>query len=66
LAIWLVESSEARIWRHHRCELVAIVDAAMLFDEGLYTVYKMLKHVEIDGIKNIRYDDSHQGNALHI
>jgi len=33
LAIWRVESSEARIWRNHHPELVEFVDRGMLFEE---------------------------------
>jgi len=66
LAIWLVESSEARIWRHHRPELVEFVDPGMLFEEGRYPVHPMLKHTEIDSMKNIGYDNSHRRDAFHI
>jgi len=66
LALWLVESSEARIWRHHRPELVAFVDPGMLFKAGCHPVHQMLKHTEIDGMKNIGYDNRLRGYALHI
>jgi hypothetical protein len=66
LAIWLVESSEARIWRHHHPELVEFVDPGMLFEEGYYQVHQMLKHTELDGMKNIGYDNSRQGDSFHI
>jgi len=66
LAIWLVGSSEARIWRHHRPELVEFVHAVKLFKEGHYPIHSMLKHTMIDGMKNIGYDNSRQGNAFHI
>jgi hypothetical protein len=64
LAIWLVESSEARIWRYHSLELVEFVDPGMLFEEGRYPVDQMLKDTEIDGIKNIGYDNGRRRDAF--
>jgi hypothetical protein len=62
----LVQSSEARIWRHHRPELLEFVDPGMLFKEGRYTVHQMLQHTEIDSMKNIGYDNSRRRDAFHI
>jgi len=64
LAIWLDESSKARIWRHYLPEVVKFVYPGMLFEEGGYPVHQMLKNPEIAGMKNIGYDNSHQGDAL--
>ena len=66
LAIWLVESREARIWRHHRPELVEFVHPGMLFEEGCYPVHQMLKHTKIDGMMDIGYDNSRRSDAFHI
>jgi hypothetical protein len=66
LAKWHFESSEGRIWWHHRPELVEYVDPVMLFQEGCYPVHQMLKHTEINGKKNIEYVNSHQRAAFHI
>jgi len=46
LAIWLVQLIEARILRHHRPELVELVDPGMFFDEGQYPVHQILKHTD--------------------
>jgi len=64
LAKWLVESSEARIWRHHHPELVEFVDPGMVFEEGCYPVHQMLKHTEIDRVKIIGYNNSRQRDAF--
>jgi len=66
LAISLVESSEATIWRHHRPELVEFVDPWMMGEEGWYTVLEMLKDTNIDVMKNIGYDNSHWRDAFYI
>ena len=66
LAIWLVESSKARIWSHHCPELVAFVHPGMLFKEGLYPVHQMLKPTKIDGMKDIGYDNGHRGDPFLI
>jgi len=66
MAIWLVESSNARRWKHHRTELVEFVNPGMLFQEGKYPVYQPPNHTAIDGMKNIRFDNSHQGDTDHI
>jgi hypothetical protein len=66
MAIWLLELSEARIWRHHHPELVEFVNPGMLFKKGRYAVHQMLKHKKIDGMKNIMYDNSHRRDAFHI
>jgi len=66
LAIWLVESSEARIWRYHCAELVEFVDPGMLFDKECYPIHQMLKDTEIDGMNNIEYDNSRGRDAFHI
>jgi len=65
-AIWLVGWSEARICNYHRPAVVELVDPGMLLKDGQYPVQEMLKGTEIDGPKNIRYDNSHQGDAFHI
>jgi len=66
LAISLVESSIARIWRHHIPELVEIADPGMLFEEGRYPVHQMFRYTKIDGMKNIGYDNSRWRYAFHI
>ena len=66
VAIWLAELSADRIWRHYRPELIEFVDPGMLFKEGRYPVHQMLKHTEIDGMKNIGYHNSHCRDAFHI
>jgi len=54
LAVWLVEYSEARIWRHHRPERVKFVTHGMLFEEGCYPVGQMMKYIETHGMKHIK------------
>jgi len=66
LAIWLVESSEARIWRHQYSELVELVHPAMLFKEGHYPDHQILQYTEIDGMKNIAYNNSYRRDTFHI
>ena len=66
LAIWLGESSKARIWRHHRPELVEFVNPGMLLEEERYPIHQMLKHTEIQGMKDIGYDDTCRGDTFHI
>jgi len=66
LAKWLVESSEDRIWRHHRPELVEFVDPGMLFEEGCYPFHQMPKHTKIDAMKKIEYGTHRQKDAFHI
>jgi len=66
LAIRLVESTEARICRHHCPELVEFVNPRMLFNEEPYPVHHMHEHTEMDGLRTIRYKTSHQGDAFHI
>jgi len=66
LAILVVESSEARIWGHYRPELIESGDPGMWFKEGRYPVHRTLKHTEVEGIKNIRYDNSCRRDAFHI
>jgi hypothetical protein len=65
-AIWLVESREARIWMHHRSELVEFVGPGMLFKTGRLQVHQMLNHTEIDGMKNISFNNSRWRDAVHI
>jgi len=60
------ELSEATIWRDHRPELVEFVDPGMLFEEGRYPVHQLLKYMEIDGMKNIRYDNNRWRDAFNI
>jgi len=50
------------LWRHYCPELVEFVNSGMLFKEGQYTVYQMLKSTEIDGIRNITYNNTHRGD----
>jgi len=50
----------------HFADVVEFVDPGMLFEEGHYPVHQMLKHTEIDGKKNIWYDNSHRRDAFHI
>jgi len=66
MAIWLVESSEDRIWRHRCPELVEFVDPGMLFKEECYPVNQMLQHTEVDRMKNIGYDNSRRRDAFRI
>jgi len=66
LAIWIDESSEARIWRHHRPELVEYVDRGMVCKEGRYSVPQMLKYTEIAGMKIIAYHNRGRSEAFHI
>jgi len=66
LSMWLVESSEARIWRHHDQEQIQFVDPGILFEGWRYPAHQMLQHSEIDGMKNIRYDIRRRRNAFHI
>jgi hypothetical protein len=66
LTIWLVESSEARIWRHHRQELGEFPNPGMLFEEGRCPVDQMGNDAEIYGMQIIQYDHSLQRDAFHI
>jgi len=66
LPIWLVQSSKARIWRHHRPELVEPVEPAMLFGEDRYPVHQMLRHTDMEAKKDYGYDNTRQGDAFHI
>jgi hypothetical protein len=67
LVIRLVKLSETWIWRHHCQELVDLGDPGMLLEEGHYTVLQSLKHTEIlNGIKDMRYDNSNWRDAFHI
>jgi len=38
----------------------------MLFEDGRYPVFQMLKHIEIDCMKDIGYDDNHRRDAFPI
>jgi hypothetical protein len=58
--------SKARIWRHHRPELVEFVIPGKLFMNGHDPVQQMIKHTEIDGMKKNRQDNSHWRDACHI
>jgi hypothetical protein len=66
VAIWLVESSDSRIWRHNRPERVQFVDPAMLFKVRCYKVYQIVKHAEIDVLKNIQYNTSRGRESFHV
>jgi len=66
LVIWLVESSTARIWRHHCPGMVEFVNAGMFLDKGDYTFHQLLNHTMIDGMKNFRYANNGWGNAFCI
>jgi hypothetical protein len=57
--------TDARIWRYHHPELVEFVNPGT-FKEGRYPVNQILMHTEIDGMKNIRYNNSRRRNAFHI
>jgi hypothetical protein len=54
------------IWRHYQPELVEFVDSGMLFEVERDPVHQMHKHVEMDGMKNIWYDNSPRRDAFHI
>jgi hypothetical protein len=58
--------SEARIWRHRCPELVEFVNSGVLFEQEYYPVKEILQHTEIEGMTNIRYDNSHLGDEFHI
>jgi len=66
LAIGLVSSNEARIWRHHRPGLVEFICPGMLFEGGHYPVHQMLQHTHIEGMKYIGYNNNHRRDAFHI
>jgi len=66
LASWLVESSEAMIWRQHCPKLVEFVNPGMLLDEERYTVHQLLEHTNIDGMKNIGDNYTRLGEVFHI
>ena len=66
LATWSVELMEGRIWRNRRPELVEFVNPGMLCEEGHYPVDQMLRHSELDSMKNIGYDNSCWEDAFHI
>ena len=51
---------------YHYPEQVEFVDPGMLFEEGCWLVHQMLRHTEIDGMKDIGYDNSHWGDAFNI
>jgi len=53
LAIWLVDLSKARIWRHHYPEHVEFVNPWMFFEEDHSPVHQMLMHIVIDSMKKI-------------
>lgn len=65
IAIWLVVSSEARIWRHYRQELFEFVDFSMLFTKGCSPELHKLTHIEIDSMNNIWYDNSDWRDVFH-
>jgi len=65
-AIWLVDLSKAMVWRHHRPEVVEIVNPGVLFKERHYPVHQMLKHIEIGSMQSIRYDNRCWGHSLYI
>lgn len=65
LAIWLVELCEARISRQLYLELVEISHTWMLFKKEHYPINQMSNHTENDGMKNIRYYQSHLTNSSH-
>jgi len=66
LAIRLVASSESRIWSHHHPVLVEFVDPGILFEEEHYPVPQMLKKTEIDGKKNVGYDNCRWRDVLYL
>lgn len=66
MAIWHVEMSGRRIRRHHCPELVEFYNPGILFVAGHYAVDQMLNHTELDGTKDIRYHNSHHGDAFDI
>jgi len=65
VVIWVVELSDARIWRHHCPEQVELGDPGMSDKKGQYPVYEMPKHNNFDGMDDIRYDDCCQWDAFH-
>jgi len=65
-ATWLIESSQARIWRHHRAELVKFFDHGMLLETGHHPVYQMLSHTKTYGMKNIGYNNHRRRDTFHI
>jgi hypothetical protein len=50
IAIWLVEFTEARTWRHDCPELIKFVDTGMLKKEAHYPEYPERNYTEIDGM----------------
>jgi hypothetical protein len=46
--------------------VIEFVDPRMLFEEAGCPVHHMVKHTEIDGMKNIGYDNSRWRDAFHI
>jgi hypothetical protein len=66
MAIWIVESTEARTWTHHHPELVEFGHPGMLFGAGCDPVNLIFKHTEIDVMNNVWYDRSPQRDALLI
>jgi len=64
--VWLVESSETRLWRHHRPQLVEFIDPRMLFEEEHFPVHQMLEHTKIDVMKDIYYANCRRGDAFII
>jgi len=64
LVIWLVESSEEMLWRHHRPEVVKLFNPGMSIEGAHYAVHPILNHAEIDGMKNIGLNNSHWGDAV--
>jgi len=66
LSIWLVESNEARMWRHHHPELVEFVATVILFDEGHCPVNQTVIHTETGGMNNIGCDNSPRRDAVQL
>jgi len=66
LVIWLVESSDGMIWRHHRPEVVEFVDPAIMSEDGQHMLHRMIKYTEIDFKMIIGYDNNHRRNAFLV
>jgi len=66
LAIRLVESNNARIWRYHQPKFLNYVDSGMLVNEGQDSFHQMLSHPEIHCTKDIGYAVSRRSKVFNI
>jgi hypothetical protein len=54
------------MFSYHFPVLVEFVDPGIMFEERRYPVHQMVKHTEMDNIKNVRNVDCHRRDAFYI